>query len=926
MSELSNTLSSRSNGRAISLRAVMAASILGGALFPQAAAEAQSSYVRVSVKFVLDGGGSRPTSGYYYQDSHVQTAITQANAALSNMGADWALDLVEIVDAPGISQWFGPMDCNDKGAMETAAEANKTLYKWKDDAVNIYVVNDLIQCGGVCSFPQYNHDIIVIQSVGGIMNGGIGWLHELGHYFNLYHTFQCLSGLGCSSSDPNVCLGAGGEGQLCPDSCPHTTNVMSYNAATTSNAVLSPCQLGLVAAEMDPNTGRRKAVVDTQPLDPAVVTSPSNGATLSGSTQAFTWSAGTNVTQYWLEAGTTSAASAYFSQDMGTSTSHTVTGLPTDGSTVRVTVWSSIGSSWTTKYNDYVANAGAAATISSPSAGSTFSSSSQAFTWSSGSGVTQYWLEAGTTSTPGAYFSQGMGTSTSYTITGLPTDGSAVRVRLWSLLNGQWATEDADYTAASGGGGGANATISTPSAGATLSGSSQAFTWSTGTGVTQYWLEAGTTSSPGAYFSQDMSTSTSYTITGLPTDGSTVRVRLWSYRGGQWYTEDADYTAASGGGGSANATISTPSAGANLSGSSQAFTWSTGTGVTQYWLEAGTTSAPGAYFSQDMGTSTSHTITGLPTNGGTIRVRLWSYRGGQWYTEDADYTAASGGGGANAVISSPTAGAALAGSSQAFFWTAGVGVSQYWLEAGTTSSPGAYFSQNMNSATSNTISGLPTDSSTIRIRLWSYRGGQWYTEDADFTAAAGGGGSANATISSPSAGSTLSGSSQAFTWSTGTGVTQYWLEAGTTSSPGAYFSQNMNTSTSHTITVLPTDGSTVRVRLWSYRGGQWYTEDADFTAASGGSGTATMSSPSAGSTLAGASQAFTWSTGTGVTQYWLEAGTTASPAAYFSQDMGTSTSQTVTGLPTNSSAVRVRLWSLKGGAWSFNVYDYTAGA
>ncbi|MCZ6816647.1 MAG: hypothetical protein O7F76_08085, partial [Planctomycetota bacterium] len=129
-----------------------------------------------------------------------------------------------------------------------------------------------------------------------------------------------------------------------------------------------------------------------------------------------------------------------------------------------------------------------------------------------------------------------------------------------------------------------------------------------------------------------------------------------------------------------------------------------------------------------------------------------------------------------------------------------------------------------------------------------------------------------------------------------------------------------------TITGLPTDGSAVRVRLWSYRGGQWYTEDADYTAASGGSGTATISSPSAGSTLAGSSQAFTWTTGTGVAQYWLEAGTTSSPGSYFSQDMGTSTSFTITGLPTDSSAVRVRLWSLKGGTWSFNVYDYTAGS
>ncbi|MCG8408402.1 MAG: hypothetical protein MI923_24640, partial [Phycisphaerales bacterium] len=635
MKQDSHSTSQRSKNSALSLRAILIVALFSAIFLPQSAAVAQTKFVRVSVKFVLDGGGNRPVSGSYYQDSQIQTAISQANTALSSMGADWTLDLVEIVDVAGISQWFGPMDCNDKGTMEDAAEANKTLYKWRDDAVNIYVVNDLIQCGGVCSFPQYNHDIIVIQSVGGILNGGVGWLHELGHYFNLYHTFQCLSGMGCSSSDPNICRGAGGEGQLCPDSCPDNTNVMSYYSYATTSATLSACQLQLVAAEMNSNTGRRRHVIDSQPLDPAEISSPADGATLSGSSQAFTWSAGTNVTQYWLEAGTPATPGAYFSQDMNTATSHTINGLPADGSTIRVTVWSLIGGSWVTRSNDYTANAGANATISSPNNGATLSGSSQAFTWSTGTGATQYWLEVGTTGSPGAYFSQDMGTSTSHTVTGLPTDGSAVQARLWSY-RGQWYTEDTNYTAASGGGGGgANGTVSSPSDGATLSGSSQAFTWSAGTGVTQYWLEAGTAAAPGAYFSQDMGTSTSHTITTLPTDGSAVRVRLWSFRGGQWYTEDTNYTASSGGGGgNSNATVSSPSDGATLSGSSQAFTWSAGTGVTQYWLEAGTAAAPGAYFSQDMGTSTSHTITTLPTDGSAVRVRLWSFRGGQWYTED----------------------------------------------------------------------------------------------------------------------------------------------------------------------------------------------------------------------------------------------------------------------------------------------------
>lgn len=39
---------------------------------------------------------------------------------------------------------------------------------------------------------------------------------------------------------------------------------------------------------------------------------------------------------------------------------------------------------------------------------------------------------------------------------------------------------------------------------------------------------------------------------------------------------------------------------------------------------------------------------------------------------------------------------------------------------------------------------------------------------------------------------------------------------------------------------------------------------------------------------------------------------------------GTTPSQAVTTLPTNGSAVQVRLWSLIGGSWGFNTYNYTA--
>lgn len=261
---------------------LLAAAVFSTAIGAAATSANATTYVRVSVKFVLDSSDMRPASGDYTTDQDVMDAIDDANTALTNMGADWQLYLTEIVDVPDIDQWFDA-DCADKGDMETAAEADPVGYEWRYNAINIYVVNDLTGCGGVCSFPHGGDDIILIQSVGGILNGGLGWLHEIGHYFSLYHTFECFSG----SCDTNICTGAGGNAggvdQACLDSCPQTLNIMSYNSGLTpANGIFSDCQLDLVSQEMDVSIGDRYEVVapgDHLAVD--TITAPAAGTNFS---------------------------------------------------------------------------------------------------------------------------------------------------------------------------------------------------------------------------------------------------------------------------------------------------------------------------------------------------------------------------------------------------------------------------------------------------------------------------------------------------------------------------------------------------------------------------------------------------------------------------------------------------------------------
>jgi hypothetical protein len=182
-----------------------------------------------------------------------------------------------------------------------------------------------------------------------------------------------------------------------------------------------------------------------------------------------------------------------------------------------------------------------------------------------------------------------------------------------------------------------SANITSPTIGSNLGGSSQLFTWTAANNATGYAVYAG--SAPGAYnYFSSLYNATSGTATGLPTNGSTVYIRLWTNFSGTWQFNDYTYTAASSGGVGGAAVMTSPATGSNLGGASQLFTWGTAAGATQYAVYAG--SAPGAYnYFSSLYNATSGTVTGLPTNGSKVYIRLWTNFSGTWQFNDYTYTA-----------------------------------------------------------------------------------------------------------------------------------------------------------------------------------------------------------------------------------------------------------------------------------------------
>jgi len=274
---------------------------------------------------------------------------------------------------------------------------------------------------------------------------------------------------------------------------------------------------------------------------------PPKGAALSEGSELLSWD-NTNC-EYWVYIGTAADTDAYAdSGSLGNATSYTLTGYPSDGSTVRVTLFyrSLDGGAWSAKVLNYIAPGGSGCGVPSeitPEDGATLVSNSQLLSWNDTN--CEYWVYAGTSAGDRSYADSGnLGTSTSYTFSGYPSDGSAVAVTLYyrPTTGGRWNNVVLNYVAPNGGGECSAPTGISPADGSTISADSQLLTWDD-TGCI-YWVYAGTEPKSKDYDdSGNLGTATSYSFSGYPT-GADVVVTLY-YKpptAGSWQYVTLDYT------------------------------------------------------------------------------------------------------------------------------------------------------------------------------------------------------------------------------------------------------------------------------------------------------------------------------------------------------------------------------------------------
>jgi hypothetical protein len=287
----------------------------------------------------------------------------------------------------------------------------------------------------------------------------------------------------------------------------------------------------------------------------------------------------------------------------------------------------------------------------------------------------------------------------------------------------------------------ATAGIFSPVANSILGGSSAVFQWGPEPSATNYWVDIGSAPFGNTYTQSGPLGANACSLSvnsRLPTNGSTVYVTLWYLVGGSWSYAQYQYTAY--GGGSQIGVITSPVPNSTLSGSSVNFTWTAGTLSTAYWIDAGSSPGGNQYFqSGNLGNVLTKTVNGLPTNGSTVYVTLYSLVDGQWLYNQYTYTAFSASS-CVSTITSPVAGTTLTAYSDTFGWTAssnpgctGV-VTSYWLDAGTTLSENFFYqSGNIGLVTSWTANNLPPGygggqpppNNQVQMTLWNLIGGHW---------------------------------------------------------------------------------------------------------------------------------------------------------------------------------------------------------
>lgn len=243
------------------------------------------------------------------------------------------------------------------------------------------------------------------------------------------------------------------------------------------------------------------------------------------------------------------------------------------------------------------------------------------FTWDAPDNATQFDLIVGTA----GYGSADVRTSSviannQLLVSGLPSDGTPVFARLWSLVNNDWRYND--YRLAGYAPNLLTATLHSPVPGSRFVSEVVTFEWDRPNGATEFDLIVGTDGAGSDNLrASHRINDTHVQVNNIAAGSGDIYVRLLTNKG-DWRYEDFVYQADFG-----NAELVSPLPGARLISETVNFQWRASRSASNFDILVGT-NGPGStnIRATQVLQGNNITISGLPTDGSPIYVRLWTYK------------------------------------------------------------------------------------------------------------------------------------------------------------------------------------------------------------------------------------------------------------------------------------------------------------
>lgn len=118
--------------------------------------------IRVSVKFILDANGNRPTTGNLNTDAEITAELVSGDQILRSNFTEYEIHVIERVDLAGVSQFYSSSASGaNRDALRTAAIAAPATYHWRNDAINIFINGGT--GSAISQFPPGNDIILMNQ-------------------------------------------------------------------------------------------------------------------------------------------------------------------------------------------------------------------------------------------------------------------------------------------------------------------------------------------------------------------------------------------------------------------------------------------------------------------------------------------------------------------------------------------------------------------------------------------------------------------------------------------------------------------------------------------------------------------------------------------------------------------------------------------